>query len=83
MHEIMIRQKMQSRLFNRNLLGKDLEVLVDFCDGKKKMLQGRYQGQAPEVDGKVFIPKSAGKPGNSFRLRLKDTGLMIYWERGL
>lgn len=73
-HEIMIRQKMQSRLFNRNLLGKNLEVLVDFCDGKKKMLQGRYQGQAPEVDGKVFIPKSAGKPGEFIQVKINGYG---------
>lgn len=73
-HEIMIRQKALSQLFNRKLVGKNLEVLVDSCDGKKKMLQGRYQGQAPEVDGKVFIPKSTGKPGEFIQVKINGYG---------
>ncbi|NLX91263.1 MAG: 30S ribosomal protein S12 methylthiotransferase RimO [Firmicutes bacterium] len=72
--EIMGRQKVQSRLFNRNLLGKKLEVLVDSYDGKKKMLQGRYQGQAPEVDGKVYVPNSAGKPGEFIQVKINGCG---------
>ena len=65
--EIMIEQKRRSRLFNRKLLGETLEVLVDSYDREKKMLCARFAGQAPDVDGKVYLPEAAGRPGEFIR----------------
>lgn len=74
MHKIMVKQKALSRLFNRKLLGKNLEVLLDFYDRKKNILYGRYSGQAPEVDGKVYLPKSTGKPGDVVQVKITGSG---------
>ncbi len=74
LQEIMIRQKERSRNFNRRLQGKKMDILVDFSDPKKKMLHGRFFGQAPEVDGKVYLPKSAGRPGELIPVKITGSG---------
>lgn len=72
--EIMIEQKRRSRLFNRKLLGETLEVLVDSYDREKKMLCARFAGQAPDVDGKVYLPEAAGRPGEIIRVKITGCG---------
>ena len=74
LHEIMVRQKQRSRLFNRGLLGKKLEIMVDYCNREKKMLHGRFFGQAPEVDGKVYLPNTQGTPGELVQARITGSG---------
>ncbi|HHU76112.1 MAG TPA: 30S ribosomal protein S12 methylthiotransferase RimO [Firmicutes bacterium] len=72
--EIMVKQKDLSRSFNRKLLGKNIEVLIDSRWQEKNMSFGRYYGQAPEVDGKVILPKSMGKPGDIVRVKVTGIG---------
>ncbi len=72
--EIMNQQKALSLSFNKKLLGKKLEVLIDLSLRERDMLYGRYYGQAPEVDGGVYLPKSTGKPGDLIKVKIVGTG---------
>jgi ribosomal protein S12 methylthiotransferase len=45
------------------MLKKKIEVLVEGTDTEKGMLKGRFSGQAPEIDGCVFL-KGKAQPGN-------------------
>jgi ribosomal protein S12 methylthiotransferase len=48
----------------RRLKGKVLEVLVEgYSEETELLLQGRLAGQAPEVDGKVFLNAGWGEVG--------------------
>ena len=55
---------------NRKLVGQELEVLVEgVSDEHELVLMGRHRGQAPEIDGQVYLsgtemldaPLSAGQ----------------------
>ncbi len=40
----------------QRLVGKELEVLVEgVCDETEHLLQGRHQGMAPDIDGRLLI----------------------------
>lgn len=46
------------------LVGQELEVLVDGeSDESEFLLDGRWWGQAPEVDGKVVLANGTARPG--------------------
>ncbi|MFW6023180.1 MAG: 30S ribosomal protein S12 methylthiotransferase RimO [Myxococcota bacterium] len=48
----------------RNLVGGEVEVLVDGpSDESDLLLEGRWWGQAPEVDGKVYLANGTARPG--------------------
>lgn len=48
----------------RRLLGRRLQVLVEgVCDESEHLLQGRHQGMAPEIDGRVLINDGAAPAG--------------------
>jgi ribosomal protein S12 methylthiotransferase len=48
----------------RRLKGKVLEVLVEgYSEETELLLQGRLAGQAPEVDGKVYLNAGWGEVG--------------------
>jgi len=56
------------------LLGQQIDVLVDgFSEETDLLLQGRYRGQAPDVDGIVYI--TAGQPniGDIVAITVTDT----------
>jgi ribosomal protein S12 methylthiotransferase len=62
--EIMAVQKRISREQNKQLVGKQLEVLVEGRSPETDLLLvGRHQGQAPEIDGQVFINDGMAYPG--------------------
>jgi ribosomal protein S12 methylthiotransferase len=54
---------------NRKMLGKKIEVLVDGRADKKRLLKGRFWGQAPEIDGSVLL-KGKAQPGNWVETRI-------------
>jgi ribosomal protein S12 methylthiotransferase len=58
-----IQQKI-SRKKLRARIGTELEVLVDGVDEESELLlEGRWWGQAPEVDGKVHLANGSARPG--------------------
>lgn len=43
-------------------VGKDLEVLIEGWDPKVGRIRARYEGQAPDIDGNVFIEEAKENP---------------------
>ena len=49
-------QKLISKKLNDEMVGKTVEVLIEgFHEETDLLIQGRHQGQAPDIDGKVII----------------------------
>ena len=62
--EVMAVQKRINREQNRALIGKRLEVLVEGPSPESEhLLVGRHEGQAPDIDGVVYINDGFGYPG--------------------
>ena len=48
----------------QSMIGKEIDVLVDgVSDESELVMEGRYWGQAPEVDGKVFLSEGEAEAG--------------------
>ena len=59
------------------LLGREIEVLVEGpSDESEYLLQGRWWGQAPEIDGAVYLADGDAAPGQMVRARV--TGAADY-----
>ncbi len=55
---------------NRGLVGSEMEVLVEGpMPGRSRRMRGRTSGQAPEIDGSVFLTGDA-EPGEFVRARI-------------
>ncbi len=62
--EVMAMQKRISREQNKALVGKRIEVLVEGVSPETDdLLVGRHQGQAPEIDGQVYLNDGLAYPG--------------------
>jgi ribosomal protein S12 methylthiotransferase len=62
--KLMALQRPISRKRNRALVGQRLEVLVDGAsDQHEYVLQGRHAGQAPDIDGVVYLSGPDVRPG--------------------
>lgn len=62
--EVMAIQKRINREQNKKLIGTRLEVLVEGpSEESEHLLVGRSQGQAPEIDGQVYINDGMAYPG--------------------
>lgn len=62
---------------NRQMLGQELEVLVDGpAETRIGVYEARFYGDAPEVDGLVILSGDDLKPGNFYRARI--TGFEEY-----
>lgn len=62
--EVMAMQKRISREQNKKLVGTRLEVLVEGVSPETDdLLVGRHQGQAPEIDGQVYINDGLAEAG--------------------
>jgi ribosomal protein S12 methylthiotransferase len=56
---------------NRRLVGRETEVLVEASmPGRSARMRGRIAGQAPEIDGSVFL-KGEAEPGEFIRVRIE------------
>ena len=54
-------------------IGTELDVLVEgVSDESELLLQGRWWGQAPEVDGNVYLANGTAKPGEIRRVVVTD-----------
>jgi ribosomal protein S12 methylthiotransferase len=62
-HLLMERQREISWAYQQSLIGQRLLVLVDGFSDDEQMWEGRYEGQAPEIDGVVYIRAQDLIPG--------------------
>ena len=63
--EIMAIQRRINREQHRAMVGRHLEVLVEGASEESEhLLVGRHQGQAPEIDGQVYINEGLAYPGD-------------------
>jgi ribosomal protein S12 methylthiotransferase len=69
--ELMEAQAQISLNKNRELVGREMEVLVEGpMPGRAARMRGRTPGQAPEIDGAVFL-KGEAEPGEFVRARIE------------
>ena len=62
--DVMAIQKRINREQNKKLVGTRLEVLVEGpSEESEHLLVGRHEGQAPEIDGQVYINDGLAYPG--------------------
>jgi ribosomal protein S12 methylthiotransferase len=67
-------QKEIAESINKSYLGKTIEVLIDEKDETSKGTYiGRTQGDAPEVDGEVFVKGEGLKAGDFVNVKITDT----------
>ena len=66
-------QKDIARELNEAYIGKTIKVLVEgFHEETELLLQGRHQGQAPDIDGKVIINEGMARPGDIVDVEIID-----------
>ena len=66
-------QRRLSRARCRDMRGRELEVLVEGPSEESPLVYvGRHRGQAPEVDGVVFLDRPAA-PGSFVQVRITDS----------
>lgn len=72
--EVMKLQRKISRAINKSFIGKTIDVLIDEkIEGEKDRYAGRSQGDAPEVDGAVYVTGSSLSVGKFCRAKILGT----------
>ncbi len=62
--KLMSLQRPISRKKLKAMIGREIEVLVEGeSDESEFLLEGRHRGQAPEIDGKIYLANGTAKPG--------------------
>lgn len=73
--EAMALQQTISREQQEALVGQTLEVLVEgVSEESDLLLQGRHQGQAPEIDGLTYINRGEAAPGDLVQVEITQAG---------
>jgi ribosomal protein S12 methylthiotransferase len=68
-------QRSISRDYMQSLVGQTVEVLVEGASQETALLlQGRHAGQAPEIDGAVYINDGTANPGDIVRVKVEQAG---------
>ncbi len=79
--QLMDVQQVISRRNNQRLVGRELEVLVEGPSEESELvMQGRWYGQAPEIDGNVYVSGGPVYPGRIYSCRVleaRDYDLMV------
>lgn len=71
---VMEEQSRISDRYNESLIGTTQTVLVESFDKYAECWFGRSEGDAPDIDGKVFfVPDRPVKPGDFVQVRITDT----------
>jgi ribosomal protein S12 methylthiotransferase len=71
--EIMAIQKRISREQNKKMVGRQLQVLVEGRSAETDLLlAGRHDGQAPEIDGQVYINDGMAYPGELVTVEITE-----------
>jgi len=57
----------------QRFLGQRLQVLVEgVCEETEHLLQGRHQGMAPDIDGRLLINDGVATPGTFASVEITD-----------
>ena len=68
-------QRKISKAHQKALVGRTLDVLVEgVSDETDLLLEGRWQGQAPEIDGKVYVNRGQARAGEMVRVEIEQAG---------
>ncbi len=68
-----IQQEVSRKKLAQNI-GKTFDVLVEGVHPETELLlRGRHQGQAPEVDGEVFVTEGTWQPGDIIPVTIEET----------
>lgn len=71
--KLMSLQRGISRAKNKRLIGQELEVLVEGeSEEHEYVMKGRHAGQAPEVDGQVYLSGDEARPGELRRVQISQ-----------
>jgi ribosomal protein S12 methylthiotransferase len=69
--KLMSLQRRISRKKNRDLVGTELDVLVEGPSEESELVMvGRHAGQAPDIDGCVYLSGDVGAPGRILRAKV-------------
>lgn len=69
--KLMTIQRPISHAKNEALIGKELDVLVEGpSDEHEFVMMARHGGQAPEIDGQVYLSGGEARPGEMRRVRI-------------
>ena len=71
-HRLMERQRDISWAYHQALVGRRLRVLVDGFSDAERMWEGRYEGQAPEIDGVVYVEGERLTPGTFAQVEVTE-----------
>ncbi len=66
-------QKEIARELNQEYVGKTIKVLIEgIHEETELLLQGRHQGQAPDIDGKVIINEGQAQAGDIVNVKITE-----------
>jgi ribosomal protein S12 methylthiotransferase len=69
--KLMAMQRRIAREKNNALVGRELDVLVEGPSEEHELvMKGRHAGQAPEIDGGVYLSEGEAHPGQMRRVRI-------------
>lgn len=70
--------ELQTEISKDNLtryLGRTIEVIVEgVSEESDLLLEGRFAGQAPEIDGTIYINDGQASPGSIVQVEIEQTG---------
>jgi len=70
-HKLMEIQRVISRARHEAMVGRELDVLVEGVSTESEyLLEGRWYGQAPGIDGVTYLADGEAKPGTIVRARV-------------
>jgi ribosomal protein S12 methylthiotransferase len=68
-------QRRISKQHQQDLVGRTLDVLVEgVSEETELLLEGRWMGQAPEIDGKVYLNRGQARAGEIVRVEIEQAG---------
>jgi ribosomal protein S12 methylthiotransferase len=71
--KLMALQRRISKRKNKGLIGRELDVLVEGpSEDSELVMMGRHAGQAPEIDGCVYLSGAPVLPGDFCRVRISQ-----------
>lgn len=72
--ELLNRQEAIALHHSRGKVGSTLSVLVDgLSEDNEFLLEGRHEGQAPEIDGVVYLSESDVEPGEFVQVTITES----------
>jgi len=72
-HELMGLQQSISNQLQKNRIGFTVHVLIDEASNSEGVAIGRTQGDAPEVDGRIFVTGANLRQGDYVAVRIEDS----------